>query len=157
MVCSKADQLTAVCPPSLPLSTSSKSFLESWMWNEDLSLANQSALKRSAFTTPFSTKDIHLRPLIASLNCGLWQPHLLAFLNLLRLPRPASPPKTRTDSRNAPNRQISQSSQILPITFSIWLQVRLLRISPQTPGSTHHEEPTMTYALQLFSFHVNMG
>jgi len=65
----------------------------------------------------YSTKDIHVRPLIASLNCGLWQLHLLVFLN--DWPRPVSPPKTRTDSRNAPNCQISQSSQILPITISI--------------------------------------
>jgi len=48
----------------------------------------------------------HLRPFIASLNCGLWQLHLLLFLNFLRLLHPASPPKIRTDPRNAPNRRI---------------------------------------------------
>ena len=55
--------------------------------------------------------------------------------------------KTRTDPRNAPNRQIPQSSHILPITISIWLQVCVLHMNPQMPGSTHYEEPTMTYVL----------
>ena len=67
---------------------------------------------------------------IGNLNYGLWQLHLLEFLNLLRLPRAASPPKTGTGPRKTLNRRISQSSPIYLITLSIWLQVRLLRMSP---------------------------
>jgi len=53
-----------------------------------------------------------------------------------------------TDRPTKPrNRQISQSSHIPPITISIWLQVCVLHMNPQTPGSTHYEEPTMTYVM----------
>jgi len=108
--------------------------LESW-------IVNVKSLKRSVFT--FFTKDIHLRPFIATLNCGLWQLHLLVFLNFLRLLHPASPPKTRTERL-----PISEfPNHILPIIISIWLQVCVLHMNPQTPGSTHYEEPTMTYVL----------
>jgi len=129
------NQLTAVCPPP----STSESFLESWMWNGEPT--------SSAFTTSFSTKDIHLRPFIATLNCGLWQLHLLVFLNFLRLLHPASLPKIRTDPRNHEMLQIARSSHIPPITISIWLQVCVLHMNPQTPGSTHYEEPAMTYIL----------
>ena len=67
-----------------------------------------------------------LRHPIPSLRYGLWQLHLLVFLNLLRLPCLASPPKTRTDSSNCRN---SRSSQIHLITLSKWLQFRLFRTS----------------------------
>ena len=49
-----------------------------------------------------------------------------------------------TDRSTALNRRISQPSSIYLITLSIWLHVRLLRTSSQTPGNTHYEEPTMT-------------
>jgi len=47
----------------------------------------------------------HLRHFITSLNCGLWQLHLFAFPSFLRLPRPASPHKTRVDSQKASYRR----------------------------------------------------
>jgi len=44
---------------------------------------------------------------VANLRYGLWQLHLLVFLNLLRLLCLASPPKTRTDSSNCRNSRSS--------------------------------------------------
>ena len=70
-----------------------------------------------------------LRHPIASLRYGLWQLHLLVFLNLLRLPCLASPPTTRTDSWKASNCRISQPSQIHLLTLSKWLLFRLFRMS----------------------------
>ena len=67
---------------------------------------------------------------IASLNYRLWQFHLLAFMNLLRLPRPPSPSKIGTGPRKALNNRISQPSPIYLITILF---------------------------CELFSFHVNMG
>ena len=88
-----------------------------------------------------------LRYRIASLNCSLLQLHLLALLSFLRLPRPASPPKTRTDSRKASNGRVFRLSQMhLNNPFGM---APLLCVSPRTPDNTHYEKPTVTYFLWI--------